>query len=33
MKLKTFSINSTSKRKNDILILEYTFKELEFEAY
>ncbi len=33
MKLKTFSINSRSKSKNDILILKYTFKELEFEVY
>ena len=31
--LKTFSINSISKSKNDILILKYTFKELEFEVY
>ena len=31
--LKTFSINSISKSINDILILEYTFKELEFEVY
>ena len=31
--LKNFSKNSISKSKNDILILKYTFKELEFEVY
>jgi len=31
--LKTFPINSISKSKNDILILKYTFTELEFEIY
>ena len=30
---RCFSINSRSKSKNDILILKYTFKELEFEVY
>ena len=31
--LKNFPINSISKSKNKNLILEYTFKELEFKVY